>query len=250
MQIWAIADLHLCFGTPDKSMEVFGSNWEKYCEKIEMNWQKNIAKEDLVLIAGDISWAMSLEKALIDLKWIDSQPGTKVMIKGNHDYWWSSLSKVSSSLPPSIHLIQNTAFNYRGISIGGARLWDTDEYSFNILDIDHERNREVKSETQEEMRAREKIFQRELSRLELSLNQVDQKADLRIAMTHYPPIGIELRPSKASRLLEKYNIDVCVFGHLHNIKKDLKIFGISQGIDYFLTSSDYLNFNPLKIASF
>ena len=105
MNIWAIADLHLAFGDPKKDMGVFGPSWEGYAEKIRTHWVSLVAPQDLVLIPGDISWAMDLQTARTDLEWIDALPGTKVMIKGNHDYWWSSLSKVRVMLPPNIHII-------------------------------------------------------------------------------------------------------------------------------------------------
>ncbi len=244
MSIWAIADLHLSYGVPEKSMEVFGSEWIDYGEKLKTNWLAVISPGDLVLIAGDISWAMRLEDAKVDLDWIDALPGTKVLIKGNHDYWWSSLSKVKKILPPSMHVIQNNAFNWGEYSIGGARLWDTNEYNFNAY-IDF-RETSVSSSKEEEP-DQEKIFNREIERLKLSLKSLDQSASKRLVMTHYPPIGAELKASMAAALLEKYRVDVCVFGHLHSVKRGQPLFGSHAGVRYFLTSCDYLDFKPLKI---
>src|ERR1700722_10971321 len=130
MTVWAIADLHLSFGTPKKKMDIFGGKWVDHAAKVEFSWMQVVNHEDLVLIPGDISWAMAIEEARVDLEWIDALPGTKVMIKGNHDYWWSSLGKVKKILPPSCHLIQNDAFHWKGIAVGGARLWDTTEFGF------------------------------------------------------------------------------------------------------------------------
>lgn len=247
MNIWAIADLHLAFGAPHKTMEVFGPQWAGYAGKIEREWRALVQPEDLVLIAGDISWAMSAEQAQVDLEWIEALPGIKVLIKGNHDSWWSSLSKVRQILPPSIHVIQNSVFSYQGIFIAGARLWDTQEYGFNAC-IDYKPN-PVASTSKEEEPDPEKIFKRELERLELSLKALPKEAIVRMAMTHYPPIGLDLQPSRASTLLEKYNVSQCVFGHLHNVKKEKPLFGIARGVAYHLTSADYLNFKPLKIHS-
>ncbi len=244
MTIWAIADLHLSFGVPEKSMEVFGPEWTDYAEKIKTNWLNVIGSEDLILIAGDISWAMRLEEAKIDLDWIEALPGTKVIIKGNHDYWWSSLSKVRQILPPSIHFIQNTAFNWNEYSIGGARLWDTDEYDFNAY-IDFRES--PVSSSKEAKPDQEKIFNRELERLELSLKNLDPSASKRLVMTHYPPISAALAPSRASQLLEKYRVDICLFGHLHNVRQGELPFGTSRGVEYHLTSCDYLDFKPLKV---
>lgn len=244
MSVWAIADLHLSFGVPEKTMEVFGPEWMNYGEKLKIHWEAVVKPDDLVLLAGDISWAMRLEQAKVDLDWIEALPGTKVMIKGNHDYWWSSVSKVKSILPPSLHIIQNNAFHWGAYSIGGARLWDTEEYDFNAyIEL---RDMPV-SPSKEEKPDQEKIFKRELERLELSLKALDQTAQKRLVMTHYPPISADLQPSKTAALLETYHVDVCVFGHLHSVKREKPLFGTHNGVHYALTSCDYLDFKPLFI---
>lgn len=246
--IWSIADLHLSFGIPNKSMSVFGKEWDRWTDKIKGSWLELISKDDLVLIPGDISWAMHPEQAKLDLEWIDHLPGTKVMIRGNHDYWWGSKSKVEKILPPSIQILQNNALDFRGVSIAGARLWDTPEYHFNEYVIFRENKKTdllTKAENLEE--ENEKIFNRELLRLEMSLKELDQKADYRVVMTHYPPIGANLQPSRTSALLEKYHVNTCVFGHLHSLKPQSLPFGEKNGVHYKLTSCDYLNFRPLKI---
>lgn len=246
MTVWAIADPHLSFGVPSKSMAAFGPLWESYTDKIADAWQAQIKKEDLVLIAGDISWAMRLEDAIVDLNWIDALPGTKVMIKGNHDFWWGSLSKIHKIMPPSIHCIQNTAFTWNGIAIGGARLWDSEEYRFDEWIHFREPIATQRKEAADPAEG-ERIFVRELERLRISLRMLDPKAHTRIAMTHYPPIGADLQPSRASAILEEFEISTCVFGHLHSLKKDARLFGQTRGVRYLLTSSDYLNFIPLQV---
>ncbi len=248
MAIWAIADLHLSFGVPNKQMDVFGPHWKGYTSKIEQAWRELIRPEDLVLIPGDISWAMHLEEVQPDLKWIDSLPGTKVLIKGNHDYWWSSLSKLKSILPASCHLIQNNSLTWNDVSIAGTRLWDLPHISFSEV-IDFKEYDCVKNLTaNDESPESQKIYQRELGRLETSLKSMNPLAKTRIVMTHYPPIGPSFQETEASRLLEKYKVDICVFGHLHNVKPDLKLFGHYRGIQYHLTACDYLeDFKPLKI---
>lgn len=248
MAVWALADLHLALNVPDKKMDYFGEPWVHYTEKIQDHWQTLISSKDLVLLPGDISWAMRLEDAAVDLQWIHQLPGTKVMIRGNHDYWWSSLSKVESILPPSMHLIQNNAFNWNEYSIAGARLWDCDQFSFNSY-IDFKENPRAKklTETEENPQEIQKIFQRELGRLELSLKALDKDASVRIAMTHYPPLSADLQESPATKLLEKYHVQTCVFGHLHNVKKNTPLFGSKNSIDYFLTSCDFLDFKPQLI---
>jgi len=251
MHIWAIGDLHLSFGVANKSMDVFGPNWRDHAEQIASSWKALIHPEDLVLIPGDISWAMRLEDAVADLQWIHSLPGTKVMIKGNHDYWWGSLKKVTSILPPSIHVIQNNAFHLPGVAIGGARLWDTPEYSFKEFVDFQENPREKKKELSNDEIVQEElsqtIFNRELIRLESSLSAMDKDAKIRIAMTHYPPIGNDLVFSRAAQILEKHGIQVCVFGHLHNLKPNLSLFGEKNETRYILTSCDYLGFKPIRV---
>lgn len=245
MAIFAIADLHLAFGNPEKTMEDFG--WFNYTQRIEDSWRSLVTPGDLVLIAGDISWSKSEVDALKDLLWLDELPGTKLLMRGNHDYWWSSLSKVKKMLPRSIKAIQNDSFEWEGFSIGGSRLWDTDEYNFSayIDTIDNPKAKKIV--TQENPEEQEKIFLRELHRLELSLQTLKLSCK-KIAMTHYPPIGPNALPSRSSTLLEKYGVEICVFGHLHNVKKEPPLFGVVNGVHYFLTAADYLNFIPIKIA--
>lgn len=247
MAVYAIGDLHLAFGAPDKSMEVFGPAWDRYAEKIETHWNEMIKPEDLVLLPGDISWAMKPEQALIDLNWIDALPGTKVMIRGNHDYWWTSPSKLRAMLPPSIHMIQNDTFQWKDLSIGGARLWDTPEYGFGEYIVYKENPRSKEKPAVDTAEEDAKIFARELQRLEMSLKLFDKRARLKIAMTHYPPIGADLKPSQASKILQAHHTDICVFGHLHNVKPQALPFGKANGIEYALTSADYLDFRPLKL---
>jgi predicted phosphohydrolase len=247
MAVYALGDLHLAFSVPDKSMEVFGPAWDHYAEKIEMHWKESISPSDLVLLPGDISWAMKPEQALIDLNWIDALPGTKVMIRGNHDYWWTSPSKLRSMLPPSIHMIQNDTFQWNHLTIGGARLWDTPEYSFGEYIVYKENPRAKEKTVTDTSEEDAKIFARELQRLEMSLKLFDKNASLKIAMTHYPPIGADLQPSLAAKILKTYGTDICVFGHLHNVKQNALPFGKVEGIEYALTSADYLEFRPLKL---
>lgn len=246
MSIWAIADLHLSFSTPEKSMDIFGENWEGYQEKIKKHWIQVVQPHDLVLLSGDLSWASHFEQALIDLNWIDSLPGTKVIIKGNHDYWWPSNKKLSERLPSSIHFINQNAFHWNQISIGGTRLWDTEEYRFNQY-IEMKENPKERAQEKEDPQETKRIFERELLRLEKSLCQMDSAAKVKIVMTHYPPIGADLKSSKTSELLESFGVNLAVFGHLHNVKQGALPFGEKKGIRYFLTSCDYLNFTPLFI---
>lgn len=250
MSIWALSDPHLAFGVPEKTMEAFGPSWAEYAEKIASNWQEKIAAEDLVLLPGDISWAMNLNEALVDLQWIDALPGTKVILRGNHDYWWSSSAKLAKIMPPSIHFIHNNTFIWNEIAIGGSRLWDTPEYSFHAF-VEFQENPRARIKTPDELakekEEEERIFVRELERLKLSLSQLPKDAKIKIALTHYPPIGADLAPSRASEILESFKIDTCVFGHLHNVRKGSLPFGKARGVEYVFASCDYLDFVPLKV---
>ncbi len=243
MAVWAIADLHLSFGVPNKGMERFGPQWISHPDKIKQNWEKNIQQEDLILLPGDFSWAMTPAEATADFQWLEELPGTKVLIRGNHDYWWGSLKQVKMILPPSCHVIQNDAFNWQNISIAGTRLWDSSEYDFNAL-IDFQGEIVSQPEQSEE---NEKIFLRELHRLELSLKALNSKASTRIVMTHYPPISADLQPSRVSALLEKYQVTICVFGHLHNIKPSVSSFGERNGVRYVLAACDAIHFSPIQL---
>jgi uncharacterized protein len=255
MTIWTLSDPHLAFGAPGKTMEAFGPSWERYAEKIKEHWEERISPEDLVLIPGDISWGMRLDEAVIDLLWIDALPGKKVILRGNHDHWWGSLAKLSKVMPSSITPIQNNALTWtsasgKRIAIGGSRLWDTPEYSFSSY-IEFRENPLARHKSREEISHEkenaEKIFLRELERLRISLSQLDPLADIRIALTHYPPIGADLAPSRASQVLEEFHIDYCVFGHLHNVREGTLPFGTARGVKYLFASCDYLHFDPIRV---
>lgn len=229
-------------------MAVFGPDWKDHAEKISKGWHRKVNSNDLVLVPGDISWAMRIDEATPDLEWLHALPGKKLILRGNHDYWWPSSSKLKALLPPSISFIHNSTFDWNDVTIGGTRLWDTPEYSFErfIEFIPNPRAAEPSPSTSNE--DEERIFKRELDRLELSLKQLNPKAKHKIAITHYPPIGADLAPSRASAILERYGISSCVFGHLHSLKKEfLPLFGTERGIRYVLASCDAIDFTPVKI---
>lgn len=248
--IWTLSDLHLSISTPSKHMRIFGQEWEAYEEKIAENWKQRIHADDLVLLPGDICWAKTLEEALIDFQFLDNLPGIKVLVKGNHDYFFSSLTKLQKLLPPSLHYLHNTAWNFswhgKSLAIGGTRLWDTPEYDFAsyILFKENPKSSTAPPPTKEQDST---IFAKELIRLETSLQLLDPHADLKIALTHYPPIGADLQPSQASAILEKYHIDICVFGHLHSVHKNALPFGTARGVRYVFASADYVDFTPIPL---
>ncbi|MGL4348914.1 MAG: metallophosphoesterase [Chlamydiales bacterium] len=237
-KIWSISDLHLSFGTPNKSMEIFG--WKNHSKNIETSWREKIGSEDIILLAGDLSWAISMKEVIPDFEWLEALPGTKILIRGNHDYWWKSITKLRSLPFSSIHFIQNDSWTHQDVTIGGTRLWDSSEYQFGKYATKVER---AELEPREINQA---IFDREIGRLRLSCERLDSSAKIRIIMTHYPPIGADLADSIASKILESYHIQLCVFGHLHGLSKDLQ-FGTKNGIRYILTSSDHINFMPIRL---
>jgi predicted phosphohydrolase len=248
--VWAIADLHLSFGVVGKEMDVFGEKWTRHHEKIEKNWRTLIKEEDLVLIAGDISWALHLEDAIKDLEWIDRLPGTKVMIKGNHDLWWKSKSKVKGVLPKSIHLIYNDAFTWHDVTIGGSRLWESKEISYTPHIEFHSFPKvhiHKKPETPEEDKHDEKIFKGELERLKLSIHSMNTAAKHKVVMVHYPPTGSLHKETEVTAILEQNNIEICLFGHLHNLHKDAPVNFTVGNVKYFCTAADYLDFIPIKL---
>ena len=253
MKIWALADLHLSFGVKNKKMDVFGENWKDHDQKMAEHWDRLVNPEDLVLIAGDISWALHLEDALPDLEWIDRRPGTKVLIRGNHDLWWKSAGKVRNALPESVHIIHNDAYTFKNITIGGSRLWESPDINYNdhiiFNKIPEGVNVHKKEDSEEERKHDEKIFKNEIERLSWSLDAMDSSVDLRIVMVHYPPSGPEHHNTAVTRLLHNEEIDYCLYGHLHNLKEDAPVNYELGGTKYLCTATDYLNFTPLLIAT-
>lgn len=224
--VYAIADLHLDH-TGNKSMEVFGCLWEKYEERIFDNWHQDIHENDLVLLPGDLSWALTLDEATEDLARIDALPGTKLLLRGNHDYWWQSRTKIEQLGFHSIHLLQNDCFVYHDVAIYGTRGWmNADSANFTEHD--------------------EKIYQRELKRLELSLEHASDTST-RIAILHYPPFNAKGEFNDFWHKLVDAKIDICVYGHLHGYGHALIREGHFDGIELHCVSADYLSFFPKKL---
>lgn len=226
MHIHAIADLHLSLYTP-KTMDIFGPQWTDHFARIRDDWTQRVAPEDTVLIPGDISWATRLDEARTDLDAIGSLPGRKILLRGNHDYWWSSPAKVRSVLSPGTELLQNNALTAGEYVICGSRGW-----TFPM-------GKPLAAEDQ-------KIFEREKIRLELSLKEAARIAGSRplIAMMHYPPLYENWRRTDFTDLLEAYGVCRTVFGHLHgDILSQIHLRSYEKcGITYDLVSADYLDF--------
>ena len=228
--IYAIADLHLDI-TKEKDMSVFGGNWVNYEEKIFDQWNDIVSKDDLVLIAGDISWAINLNDAKLDLDRIEALNGHKIILKGNHDYWWQSLNKNNALGYKSIEFMQNNSFIFNNIVIVGTRGWESrDTIGFDESD--------------------EKVFKRELLRFELSIKDALEKYDdfeYMIAMFHYPPFDKKLKPNEFEEILIKYNIKKVIYGHIHGKMAERMPSGIINGIEYYCVSGDLIDFKPVLI---
>lgn len=229
MAIYAIGDLHLG-KMVDKPMNKFGSHWDAHEMRIKESWLQQVKDEDLVLIPGDISWAMYLEDAKVDLGFIDALPGHKMFVRGNHDYWWKSITKLNK-MSPTMNFIQNNSFMYDDIVVCGTRGWlCPNEYQF----------------TEED----EKIYTHEINRLELSLKHSMQYGEdkFRLVMLHYPPTNDQHHASGFTQLLEQYNVNLVVYGHLHGQASfNQGLQGTYNGVEYMLTSADYLDFKLKQI---
>ena len=226
MQIYAIADLHLSL-TSEKPMDVFGEAWRGHAEKLERNWRERVQADDLVLIPGDISWAMQLSAALPDLSFIGNLPGRKILLKGNHDYWWSAIGRVRSNLPEGMRALQNDSIVEDGIGICGSRGWlCPGSNNFNAED--------------------QKIYLRELDRLSLSLASLPA-VETKIAMLHFPPFLDKEKGSGFTERLEDAGVQIVVYGHLHGEANRYAFEGERNGITYHCVAADKLDFAPKRI---
>lgn len=231
MAIYTIADLHLSFNT-NKPMNIFGTNWENYEEKIKRDWLKKVTKEDYVILPGDFSWAMYLEETIKDFEFINQLPGKKILLKGNHDYWWTTITNMRKFLEENnfenIDFLHNNSYEIEGKIIVGTRGW-------------------ILSEESEDKR----LTKREADRLELSIingiKLYGNKKEI-IAFMHYPPITKNYQNTEYIEVLKKYNIKKCYYGHLHSISIQEALEGIIDGIEYKLVSSDGVDFRLTKIT--
>ncbi|MEG0833815.1 MAG: metallophosphoesterase [Christensenellaceae bacterium] len=228
MSIFAIADLHLSLAKP-KEMDIFGEKWVRHFEKIKADWENRVGEEDTVLIPGDISWAMKLEDAQADLDAIGALPGKKILLKGNHDYWWGSLNKINAVLKNKTIALQNNCAEVGDFVVCGTRGWTFDNLS-------------AESDS--------KIYEREKLRLALSLEAAKKcSAQKIIVMMHYPPIYQDMLETGFTQIIEQYPVEQVVFGHLHgDILNRINLTDIMvKNIKYNLVSADYLDFKLKKI---
>lgn len=231
MEVYSISDLHLSINS-NKPMDIFGPVWENAYDKITENWQKTVKEDDIVLLAGDLSWAMKLDNALEDIKLLDNLNGKKILLKGNHDYWWQGITQLRESLPENFYAIQNDSIKIGSFIFCGTRGWVIPE---------------GKQKTEENI----KIYNRELERLKLSLDSMQKKreeGDIIICLMHYPPFNPSGDESEFTKMLENYKVDKVIFGHIHGKNYSYKLKTTKNNIEYFLTSCDQTLNNLIKIT--
>lgn len=227
MSIYAIGDLHLSVAAK-KPMDIF-QGWEDHAEKLIENWKKHISGEDTVVLAGDTSWGITLPQALPDFRLLQGLPGKKIILKGNHDYWWSSTSKMQELFLEngldSLSILHNNSFTVEGIHICGSRGWMFESGE------PHD----------------DKLIRREAMRIEASIRSAGDAPGERVLFLHYPPAyaGQVLEPFFA--LMHKYRIKRCYYGHIHGIGHKHAIQGNFRGVKLYMISSDYLHFSPVLI---
>ena len=227
MSIFAIGDLHLP-GGDKKPMDVFGAHWERHFERICADWQSRVKPEDIVLIPGDISWAMQLGDALNDLREIAKLPGTILLLRGNHDYWWTTTRKMETFLTANgfdtLHILHNNACTVGNVALCGTRGWPFDDVAAQG----------------------EKLMAREAGRLRMSLQAAGDAAE-KIAFLHYPPIYPGAQAQELVDVLNEFGVTECYYGHLHGKSIRYATQGERDGITYRLISADGLSFCPYKI---
>ena len=227
MSLYAIGDLHLSLGT-DKPMDVFGGRRENYVEKIKEGFS-TLNDDDLTVICGDISWGMSLDETLEDFKFIDRLPGRKIILKGNHDYWWSTATKAKNFFTEhditTIDILHNNCFKYGNVALCGTRGWFYEESKGDEHD--------------------KKIMRREIMRLEASLKAAGEKPKL--VFLHYPPVYLKYSCPEILALLKEYQVRLCCYGYIHGKGCAAAFNGWRDGTEYRLVSADFVNFTPIKL---
>jgi predicted phosphohydrolase len=224
----AIGDLHLG-SLVDKPMDIFGEAWRGHVERLAANWRRVVTDDDVVLVPGDISWAMKLAEAAPDLQWLAALPGRKVLLRGNHDYWWEAIGKVRAALPARMIALQNDHVVLDGVVIGGARGW-------NLPTADGAGDNDAR------------IYARERQRLAMSFEKAPPDLP-RIAMLHFPPALNGADDPGFTDILERLGVRVCVYGHLHGASDHrLGLQGEQRGVRYVLCAADAIDFTPVRLA--
>ena len=227
MALYAIGDLHLCLGAP-KPMDIFGGAWVGYMDKLK-DGLSVITHEDTTVLLGDLSWALGMDAAMADFAWMNQIPGRKIILKGNHDYWWSTAAKFYKFCEENgfenFHILNNNCYDYGDIAICGTRGWFYEEDRSGEHD--------------------EKVFKRELGRLEATLKAAGEKQ--KIVFLHYPPRYKGYECQEILSLLRQYDVRQCFYGHLHGASHGLAQEGLWDGIDFKLVAADKLQFKPWKV---
>lgn len=221
MKVYAISDLHLST-VCGKPMDIFGKAWENYFELISADWKEKVTDEDVVLLPGDFSWAMRMEDALPDFERVADLPGSKVILRGNHDYWWNTLSQVRSLIPKGFYALQNDCLRFGDILICGTRGWTCPDGD-NLTAED------------------KKIYLREIERLKLSIASMQKQrkpTDKVIAITHFPPFNGRYDESEFTKQFVLADIDTVVYGHLHGKDCRANLQFKKFGLNFYLTSCD------------
>lgn len=223
MAVFGISDLHLTVANPEKDMAVFGDVWRNHTEKLLFNWNSVVREEDIVLVAGDISWSLRYEEARKDLDFLEKLKGTKIFVRGNHDYWWrrKSTSKVNSDMPPDMIFLQGKSVCINDMWFTGTRGW------------------RIEAGTSKE--SSRKIFEREADYLREGLESIPCNAKVKIAMLHFPPFNEDFKFNIFARILKEYNVDMLVYGHIHMGEY---MDGNIDGVEYRYTAGDFLDFKP------
>ncbi len=228
MSLFVIGDLHLALGDKSKSMDIF-DGWENYTELLGQSWNSLVSAEDTIVLAGDISWAISLEKGYEDFKWIHNLPGRKIILKGNHDYWWNSRKKMEETFEKwgfdSLNILHNNHFQYENYGICGTRGWVN-----------------MPGES-----ADAKVLAREAGRLTASIESALTAGLQPLVFLHYPPLYGSSYNYDILDVLYKYDIKNCWYGHLHGPSIKYAVNGERDGVDFRLISGDFLQFRPEKI---
>lgn len=234
MATFVIADLHLPFGDESKTMEVFGGRWTNYTDKLKQNWLSSVTENDTVILAGDTSWGMEFETALPDLEFINTLPGKKILLEGNHDFWWNTVKKMTSFFEEnglSFSILRNNAYDLGDFILCGSRGWYTDK-------------KNIAESTADNF----KIVNRENMRLRASLEAGKKLSEEKpvIAVLHFPPVYGSYLCEEITNTLSEYGVKLCFYGHIHGVHGDMSDT-VHNGIRYKMISADHLNFKPYKI---
>ncbi len=255
MRVFAIGDPHLAHAV-DKPMDIFGPQWVDHTGKIARAWRERVEPDDLVLVVGDISWAMTLEEVAPDLAWIEDLPGKKLMIRGNHDYWWPGPKRMREILPPSIDFIRNEGRIVGRVGFVGTRGWDCPPSGWSA-EVNAEERPGVWDDDQPGGRRYGeqdlKIYRREVDRLRMSIRDLEKRrkadeVDVSIALIHYPPMNGAHDASGFTEVLEEAGIGLCVYGHLHGSGHRVAFNGERRGVTYRCVACDFVDFAPVAIV--